>query len=33
MNGNFPELVPGINTISWTGTVTQIQIIPNWRYI
>lgn len=33
MSGDFPELVPGENTISWTGTVTSIEIIPNWRYL
>ena len=33
MAGNFPELVPGINTISWVGAITQIQIIPNWRWL
>lgn len=33
MNGEFPELVPGINTISWTGTITKIEITPNWRYL
>ena len=31
MEGEFPKLVPGINNISWTGTVTEIEIIPRWR--
>ena len=33
MNGEFPELIPGNNTISWTGTVTKIEITPNFRNI
>lgn len=31
--GNFPTLSYGNNTISWTGSVTKIEIIPNWRYL
>ena len=31
--GDFPRLSYGKNTISWTGTVTKIEIIPNWRYL
>lgn len=31
MQGEFPVLLPGENTISWTGTVTKLEIIPNWR--
>ena len=27
----FPVLQPGSNNISWTGSVTKIEIIPNWR--
>ena len=26
----FPRLVPGMNTISWTGNVIRIEIIPRW---
>lgn len=33
MNGDFPELVNGTNNISWIGTVTKVEIIPNWRYL
>lgn len=33
MNGDFPELVNGTNNISWTGSVSRIEIIPNWRYV
>lgn len=31
MVGDFPMLIPQNNTISWTGTVTKIEITPNWR--
>lgn len=27
----FPELVPGDNTVSWTGTISKVEIIPHWR--
>ena len=27
----YPELVPGTNAISWTGTVTKVEIEPRWR--
>lgn len=27
---SFPVLVPGSNTISWTGTVTKVEITPRW---
>jgi len=33
MTGDFPILIPGNNTISWAGTVTKIEITPNWRYL
>ena len=33
MSGEFPELVVGENTISWTGTVTSVEITPNWGYL
>ena len=33
MTGEFPELIIGANTINWTGTVTYIEITPNWGYI
>jgi predicted phage tail component-like protein len=29
--GDFPELQPGENIISWTGNVTKIEITPRWR--
>lgn len=31
MTGEWPELVVGSNAISWTGTVTSVEITPNWR--
>lgn len=27
----FPVLQPGINNISWSGSVTKIEIVPRWR--
>ena len=33
MTGAFPYLTPGVNAISWTGTVTQIIITPRSRYL
>ncbi|MDR3665304.1 MAG: phage tail family protein [Ignavibacteriaceae bacterium] len=33
MTGDFPILVPGNNTISWTGSVSSVQITPNWRWL
>lgn len=26
----FPELASGSNTISWTGAITKVEIIPRW---
>jgi phage-related protein len=31
--GEFPELLPGANAISWAGTVTKVEITPNWRWL
>ena len=31
MSGDFPVLLPGVNAISWTGSVTSITITPRWR--
>ena len=28
---DFPTLKPGANSISWTGTVTKVEIVPHWR--
>lgn len=33
MNGDFPKLAPGINTISWVGNVTNAEITPKWRWL
>ncbi len=27
----FPTIPPGTSRISWTGTVTKVEIIPRWR--
>lgn len=29
-SAGFPVLAPGNNAISWTGTVTKVEIIPRW---
>ncbi|WP_294405589.1 phage tail protein [uncultured Clostridium sp.] len=31
MEGNFPYLDIGENKISWTGNITNVEIIPYWR--
>ena len=33
VSGDFPRLLPGQNTISWTGSVSRVVIQPNWRYL
>ena len=33
MNGNFPILRTGNNTITWTGMVTKVEIDPRWRWL
>lgn len=33
MSGDFPILAPGINAVSWSGSVTKIEVRPNWRYL
>ena len=33
MSGDFPLLLPGKNAISWTGSVTKVEIKPNWRHL
>lgn len=33
MLGEFPELIIGENAISWVGTVTKVEITPNWRWL
>lgn len=31
--GNFPMLLPGENTISFSENITSLEIIPNWRWL
>lgn len=31
VNGEFPILPPGVFSVAWTGNVTKIEIVPNWR--
>ena len=31
MSGDFPLLEPGQNAVSWSGSVTKVEIVPNWR--
>ena len=33
MSGEFPVLKPGANAISWSGSVTKVEVQPNWRYL
>ena len=33
VSGDWPLLVPGVNAISWTGTVTKLSIKPRWRFL
>jgi predicted phage tail component-like protein len=33
MTGEFPTLIPGSNSIQWTGDVEKIEILPNWRWL
>jgi len=33
MIGDFPLLIEGNNTISYTGNVSKIEVTPNWRYL
>ena len=33
MNGNFPVFKTGSNSITWTGTVTKVEIDPQWRWL
>ncbi len=33
MSGDFPIFSVGENVISWTGSVTKLEIMPNWRWI
>jgi len=33
MSGEFLNLEGGNNFISWTGTITKLEVTPNWRWI
>lgn len=33
MSGDFPKLVPGVNIIRWTGNVSKVEVVPNWRWL
>ena len=33
LTGDFPEFLPGVNSVSWIGTVTKVTIKPRWRYL
>jgi len=34
LTGDWPMTIPpGVNVVSWTGTVSKVEIAPNWRYI
>jgi len=33
MSGEFPMLEPGLNAVSWSGSVSSVVIKPNWRYV
>ena len=33
MSGEFPVLQPGSNAVSWSGNVSSVEIMPNWRYL
>jgi predicted phage tail component-like protein len=33
MSGEFLKLKPGENIIEWSGNVTKIELLPNWRWL
>lgn len=33
MNGEYPKLIKGNNHISWTGSITSVKVVMNWRCI
>ncbi|WP_373845110.1 distal tail protein Dit [Clostridium sp.] len=33
MSGEFLKLKPGQNTIEWSGGVTKVELLPNWRWL
>lgn len=33
MSGEFLKLKPGENIIEWSGNVTKLELLPNWRWL
>jgi putative phage tail component, N-terminal domain len=33
MTGEFLKLKPGENIIEWSGSVTKVELLPNWRWL
>lgn len=33
MSGEFPKFKIGENNIAWTGAVSKVEVIPNWRWL
>lgn len=33
MTGNFPYLSPGVNAVTWSGTITELVITPRSRFL
>lgn len=33
MTGEFPEFEIGENNVSWTGAISKMEVIPNWRWL
>lgn len=33
MSGGFLKLKPGENIIEWSGNVTKLEVLPNWRWL
>lgn len=33
MGGYFPAIQPGLNSVSWYGSITEVKIQGNWRWL
>ena len=33
MTGEFLKLKPGENIIEWSGSITKVELLPNWRWL
>lgn len=33
IDGEYPVLIEGENNISWTGNITKVLVVPNWRWL